>query len=246
MSMIKKIFPHKVMFVCTAITLIACGGASTKSDTPSIADLQTLADNITAQSLVVAPVSNPLNPADPTDIASTNDIASASATAAALAEGAPEGTFIDAGLPGIADIFIGTVDVPYYFDTANSTTSFWLPTLDVRETLTVPLMMTMPNANSGQVMPDSGWPIAIYQHGITRNRTDVIAYADSLASVGFAVIAIDLPTHGLPFTEIEQTYGQNETSGENFINLASLLTSRDNLRQGSANLLTLRRLLHTH
>ena len=130
-------------------------------------------------------------------------------------------------------------------------------------------MMTLPisgsiigqNPEDGSLIripdrPEAGWPIVMYQHGITRNRTDVLVYADAQAQAGFATIAIDLPTHGLvdatnPFnavntafpTDIEQTFGANETSGQNFINLRSLLTSRDNLRQGAANLITLRKSL---
>jgi hypothetical protein len=39
--------------------------------------------------------------------------------------------------------------------------------------------------------------VMIYQHGITRNRTDMLAVADALASVGFAVVAMDQPLHGV-------------------------------------------------
>lgn len=234
MTLLNKLFLQKIALICTVLLLSACGGgASTSTTLASNADLQKLADNAVAQPLVVVPTGQ-----------NSNQIISA-------ALGVP-----DAGLPPIADVYIGTLDVPYYFDTTNSTTSFWLPSLAVRETLTIPVMMTLPNANSGQTMPADGWPTVMYQHGITRNRTDVVLYSIAQAAAGFAVIAIDLPTHGLtdennpfhavnsPFpTDIEQTFGQNTTSGENFINLRSLLTSRDNLRQGAANLLTLRKSL---
>ncbi len=62
---------------------------------------------------------------------------------------------------------------------------------------TYPVIMTLPNANSGQTKPASGWPIVIFQHGITRNRTDMLAIADTLASIGYAVIAQDLALHGI-------------------------------------------------
>ncbi|MCF6289241.1 MAG: lipase [Proteobacteria bacterium] len=133
---------------------------------------------------------------------------------------------------------------------------------------TYPVIMTLPNANSGHTKPASGWPIVIYQHGITRNRTDMLAIADTLASIGYAVIAQDLVLHGLtdannpfyvegtPFAPIanERTfdvdYANNETgepgpdgviddSGAYFINLSNLLVSRDNFRQGVADLMTL-------
>ena len=133
---------------------------------------------------------------------------------------------------------------------------------------TYPVIMTLPNANSGQTMPASGWPIVIFQHGITRNRTDMLAVADTLASIGYAVIAQDLPLHGIvdtaspfyvggtPFGAVarERTFdldlsnnetgapgpdGIIDTSGNYTINLQNLLVSRDILRQGSADLFSL-------
>ena len=139
---------------------------------------------------------------------------------------------------------------------------------------TVPVLVTVPNANSGKAKPAAGWPVVIFQHGITRNRTDALAIAGALAQGGFAVVAIDLPLHGLtdktsplyrnqlltgsPAAALitgERTFdldfennstgasgpdGKIDPSGSYFINLTSLLTSRDNLRQGVADLLELR------
>ncbi len=216
-------------------------------------------------------------------------------------------------LPGYANISIGTLEIPYYLEAPSkdnpttTLTSYWkglggsaltrFNKSPIETTkLTIPLMMTTPNAGAeikdpnGNVVatvpakPADGWPIVIYQHGITRMRTDVIAYADSLAAAGFAVIAIDLPLHGVselledgtanPFhtnntktalfihpsfdNDVEPTFDldfvNNKTgavgpdniadeSGKHFMNLKSLLTSRDNIRQGVSNLLVLRRSL---
>ncbi len=63
--------------------------------------------------------------------------------------------------------------------------------------VTVPILISVPNANSGMSKPESGWPVAIYAHGITRNRTDMLALADSMAAAGYAVIAMDHPMHGV-------------------------------------------------
>ncbi len=134
-----------------------------------------------------------------------------------------------------------------------------------------PVLLTLPNANSGHTKPATGWPVVIYQHGITRNRTDMLAVADTLASIGYAVIAQDLALHGItdvdnpfyatgtqtPFGIIqERTFdvdyvdnttgapgpdGMIDTSATHFINLANLLVSRDNFRQGIADLFTLAR-----
>ncbi|MDN5923838.1 MAG: hypothetical protein L0H70_02425 [Xanthomonadales bacterium] len=131
----------------------------------------------------------------------------------------------------------------------------------------IPVLLTVPNAASGKTRPATGWPIVIFQHGITRNRTDMLAVAQTFASQGIAVIAIDLPLHGLPpsnpfyigntpfgAVSSERTFdldlmnnqtgapgpdGVADASGSHFINLSSLLTSRDNLRQGVADLVEL-------
>jgi len=148
-------------------------------------------------------------------------------------------------------------------------------------TQVVPVLMTVPNANSGKTKPASGWPVVIFQHGITRVRTDMFAIAGALAAQGFAVIAIDAPLHGItdpanPFYRNqllagspagalvtgERTFdmdfenndgsacaeghpicqdGHIDPSGVHFINLASLLTSRDNLRQANSDLMELTR-----
>jgi pimeloyl-ACP methyl ester carboxylesterase len=62
---------------------------------------------------------------------------------------------------------------------------------------TVPIMVTVPNAFSQQPKPENGWPVVIYGHGFTRNRLDSLAVADTLASIGYAVVAIDFPWHGV-------------------------------------------------
>ena len=136
----------------------------------------------------------------------------------------------------------------------------------------IPVILTIPNANANVPKPPQGWPVVVFQHGITRNRTDMLAIAAALAQAGFAVIAIDAPLHGVtdktsPFyrNQIvsagapslvvgERTFdldlsnnatgapgpdGQIDGSGTYFINLSSLLTSRDNLRQANADLLEL-------
>ena len=69
-----------------------------------------------------------------------------------------------------------------------------------RDRQTVPILVTLPNQFSGQVKPAAGWPVVIFQHGITRNRSDALALADTMASIGFAVISMDLPLHGITQT----------------------------------------------
>ncbi len=190
---------------------------------------------------------------------------------------------VNAALPGIADVLIGTIDLPYYLTApanpndpagissnwtgpagSNLTAFNTLP--ELRSTQTVPVLMTVPNAASGQTMPDSGWPITIFVHGITSNRTVMLAIADAMAQAGHAVIAIDQPMHGIaadnplsatasPFpTDVERTFGidlaNNDTgapgpdgiadsSGTHFYSPQFLLNARDNLRQSAADLFVL-------
>lgn len=216
---------------------------------------------------------------------STQSIGNVLTTARTLATGssvvnpAPVGTtanLLPAGAsPGFADVFVGSLTVPYYLANASAGPSaplitFWqgaggsnltfLNTTPVaKSTETIPLLVTLPNAASSQLKPLTGWKVAIFQHGITSNRTSMLALADSMARAGFAVVAIDLPLHGLPVghplrLSPERTFdldlvsnttgapgpdGVADSSGTHFINLASLLSSRDNLRQGVADLFAL-------
>jgi hypothetical protein len=130
----------------------------------------------------------------------------------------------------------------------------------------IPLVVTMPNTAPANVKPTAGWPVIIFQHGITRNRTDSFALATAFALRGWVIAAVDLPLHGITDTTQvplyqaanEQTFnldlvvntsgatgpdGVIDSTGTHFINLTNPLSSRDNLRQGVVNLLALTRAL---
>ncbi|SNY55797.1 extracellular lipase, Pla-1/cef family [Arsukibacterium tuosuense] len=101
---------------------------------------------------------------------------------------------------------------------------------------TVDVQMTVPDANVID-MPAAGWPVVILQHGITSRRSDMLAITGTLASQGFATVAIDHPLHG------DRGFGQLNASGGNatvYMNLSNLLVTRDNLRQSIADMLALR------
>jgi len=192
---------------------------------------------------------------------------------------------------GRADIYIGTLDIPYYQEAVGedgnplaALNSFWrnasgsvvgavggtgLPEYAPVETTieTVPVIMSVPNENSAGAgaMPPTGWPVTIFQHGITGNRTQMIGIADAMADAGRVVIGIDMPLHGLvdsdnplhaentPFQERERTFdidvlpadGVIDGSGTHFYNLLNLANSRDNLRQAVADLFVLSASLST-
>jgi hypothetical protein len=185
-------------------------------------------------------------------------------------------TFIPA-LHGIANIYFGTLSsLPQYMPQASAanplpaltgeftfTGSSALP--DVKEAnAVIPVLATVPNTASGCSEPPAGWPAVIYQHGITRQRSDLLAYAETFAAKCYAAIAIDLPLHGIsdttsPFyTGIERTFdidlvtedadyniiaevpdGIIDSTGAHYVNLANLPTTRDNLHQSTSDLLQL-------
>lgn len=195
-------------------------------------------------------------------------------------------------LRGHANLYKGTLQVPYYSSRptqANPTaplTATWLgppsaldatsrfltrfnPKPVATETISIPVFATVPNTASGKAKPAGGWPVVIFQHGLTRNRMDAVAVADTFADAGFVVVSIDLPLHGIagadavaanPFYDAahELTFnldlvnngslaagpdGQIDPSGTHFVNVPNPLVTRDNLRQGAVDLLTLTRSL---
>lgn len=199
---------------------------------------------------------------------------------------------------GNGDVYAGIVQVPYYLETPDNgdpLAGFWRggpsaldptsnfltrfnPVPVATDTLSIPALMTVPNDNSAFVQafggpPAEGWPVIIFMHGITRNRTDMFAIAEGFADAGFVAIAIDQPLHGITATDpavdpialfyagdLERTFnldvrnnatlapgpdGLIDDSGTHFNNFESLLTTRDNYRQGSADLISLTKTVPT-
>ena len=228
------------------------------------------------------------------------------ATAVLPAPVIPTGVF---GGPDLADLHFATITVPYYLSrpvappagTGTEPINTWWraanpppaaagladpkgefnltrfnPVPRVTEQLTVPMLVGVPRT----AKPPEGWPVVIYQHGITEDRGTLALIADAAAEAGFVIVGMDLPLHGIMPTDPlyalsptnpmgpaylgiptayrvgEPTFnvdyvnntttapgpdGVPDSSGQHFINLASVLTARDNLRQGAANLIALTR-----
>ncbi len=89
--------------------------------------------------------------------------------------------------------------IPCSVLTPSDSTTGCFPYPKVRSVQSVPVLVAVPNANSpsGGTPPTGGWPVVIFQHGITGNRTNMFAVAPALAAAGFVTVAIDLPLHGL-------------------------------------------------
>ncbi|NMP31339.1 lipase [Thalassotalea sp. M1531] len=93
--------------------------------------------------------------------------------------------------------------------------------------------------------PATGWPVAILQHGITSKKEDMLAITGALALQGIATAAIDHPLHGSRGFDLDPTQPGDEinastVSATHYMNLANLLTTRDNLRQSTIDTLGLR------
>jgi pimeloyl-ACP methyl ester carboxylesterase len=183
---------------------------------------------------------------------------------------------VDDSMFGIAELYAGMLmNVPYYLSVAENNhsqaplTNYFVPQdgtdlPELQSMQNIPLLITVPNHME---KPAAGWPVVIFQHGITKDRTMLLPVSEAFASIGYATVAIDLPLHGLttpsplnPTLANERTFNldlvDNETgapgpdgvidaSGTHYINLANPLVSRDNLRQSTSDLIALKNALAT-
>ncbi len=97
------------------------------------------------------------------------------------------------GLSGAPQDADGALNVTYRF-----------PFAEKQGNVTIPVMATLPKADcdpdgSGPAagMPADGWPVVIYQHGITVDRTAGVLVGNALASQCIAMVAIDHAMHGV-------------------------------------------------
>ena len=93
--------------------------------------------------------------------------------------------------------------------------------------------------------PENGWPVVIFQHGITGEKENAAAIAGTFAVAGFATVAIDHPLHGGRAFDVDgdgtdDIDASSESGVTAYMNLSSLLTTRDNLRQSITDLIGLR------
>lgn len=169
------------------------------------------------------------------------------------------------GLNFTIDVVVGADDngdpitQSFPLDNAKHLTKF-NPLPQVKSIAQIPVLITVPNTGT---MPADGWPVMIYQHGITTVKETLFAFAGAMADAGFVVVAIDHPLHGERFGELTADNGlvvpisSSDTaitnpfdpSGDDlvidgnptaYLNLASLLTARDNVRQSELDMLALR------
>ena len=103
-------------------------------------------------------------------------------------------------------------------DPDSTVISRWNPVPVKRADLTIPMLISIPNDNSAWVQAakaqefpvplPTGWPVVIYQPGVTRFRGDQPLVAEPWLDLGYAVISIDLPGHGVTASDpVETAYG---------------------------------------
>lgn len=92
--------------------------------------------------------------------------------------------------------------------------------------------------------PATGWPVVMLQHGITSKKEDMLLITGILSMNGFATVAIDHPLHGSRGFDLNgdgvDDLNASTVSATHYMNLANLLTTRDNLRQSTVDMLGLR------
>ncbi|MCF6209000.1 MAG: hypothetical protein L3J61_06445, partial [Ghiorsea sp.] len=173
-------------------------------------------------------------------------------TAFATANGLPA-----AAVTNIGTVVVGTANLPYYLDAPTPAN----PLGPVTGSFTIPNPLSpIPTLKSTQsvsyllsILVGGGpWPVVIFQHGFTVDKSVMFGVANTLASAGFATIAIDAVLHGdrtFGLDLVNNTTGDAgpdgtvDASGQHYLNLTSLLTSRDNIRQSVIDLIHLTRLL---
>jgi len=143
------------------------------------------------------------------------------------------------------------VGLNFGLDNAKHLTKF-NPLPEVKSIVNIPVLITVPNALP---MPTGGWPVMIYQHGITTTKETMFAFAGAMANAGVVVVAIDHTLHGdrvgkltdkngnivsIGASDTDENGGTTAGDPTTYLNLTSLLTARDNLRQSELDILALR------
>jgi len=142
------------------------------------------------------------------------------------------------------------------------------PVVAAKASMDIVVQMTTPDVNVANavraglglpadlVEPANGWPVVILQHGIGLKKEDMLALTGILSVYGFSTVAINHPLHGdsdvfgglLPGgsrgfdlnADGVDDINATTASVTHYMNLGSLLTMRDNLRQSTSDLLGLR------
>jgi Pla-1/cef family extracellular lipase len=181
-------------------------------------------------------------------------LAGAGEAAAALAAGSNDATCQQFGLRDLRDANGDKV-----LDTLRHVTKY-NPIPQANAMLDVPGWMTVPEVNLVNAVraqlglpaiaqPTNGWPVTIMMHGITATKETMLAISGAMSLMGQATVFIDHPLHGERGFDLDMDgkddINASEISATHYMNLASLLTGRDNVRQSIADILAVRVALHS-
>ncbi len=94
----------------------------------------------------------------------------------------------------VEQVKVGAIVSPDYQVAIDSIPSAWSNpiTPDVQRDAQIPYITFVPDGPT----PDEGWPVVVFGHGITRDKSDLFAIGPQLAAAGIATIAIDHVGHG--------------------------------------------------
>jgi len=122
-------------------------------------------------------------------------------------------------LTGVTGAYNPAAGVVQGFRTGNNLTGFY----HVPKSL--PFIYLKPAAPNGKLI--------IFQHGITGQKEQVLALAQSLTGTGYAVVAIDLPLHGALAVTGHTT---GSAWGQDFMAVGAPLATRSNVQQAAFHL----------
>ena len=139
-------------------------------------------------------------------------------------------------------------------DTERNLTKY-SPVPKTKAMMPIDVQMTTPDINVANavraqlglpalVEPENGWPVVMLVHGITRQKEIMLPITGILSLYGMATVAIDHPLHGSRGFDLNMDgiddINATTLSATHYVNLASMLTMRDNTRQSAADLIGLR------
>lgn len=115
---------------------------------------------------------------------------------------------------------------------------------------TLDVQVTVPNPALAAALgfpiqkPEAGWPVVMLAHGITSKKEDMLSITGALSLAGYATVAIDHPLHGSRGFDLTgdgiDEINATTVSATVYMNLGSLPTARDNLKQSVSDLLGVR------
>ncbi len=94
-----------------------------------------------------------------------------------------------ASMPNVSKVFQAQVPLPFILTGTGGTLS---PPAGLPQFRRAPALITIPVGTP----PANGWPVLVFGHGLTSNRTAALAFANTAAGIGKATVAIDVIYHG--------------------------------------------------